>query len=274
MLVGSRVDLSKGVVRDQHAAVLVVHSGAAFGLFNHPNHAKGRAVDEHLFVQRLDDREKRRGHIFAEHHQLLAVEVLRVGEEPPFPERGIGVDQRERREGAAEVDRGHLIVAIANLVRLLPVGDPHGDVFHRRAFFLDGFAVLQSEGLAKTLFLGPTADVRSLVETADKCSVGAVAGNVFGDVLVEAGDQRSHQHDHAHAHHHAQHGQQAAQLVRAERVERLAEVFAVCLSHGFLPEMVPARPQRAGLRSGPVARREPPDRCRRTARRPWKATAQ
>ena len=96
---------------------------------------------------------------------------------------------------------------------------------------LDGLCVVQRERLAKALFQRAAVAVRALIPTRDERGVGAELLNVFLNLLIEAGDERGDKHDDADTEHDAKNGERAAQLVRAERVHRLLEIFAVRLRH-------------------------------------------
>src|SRR5439155_26652897 len=100
---------------------------------------------------------------------------------------------------------------------------------------LDGLAILQRQRFALALLLGtPATAVRSLIKTGDERGVRSILLDAFLHLLIETGDERGDQHDDTDAEDHAENGKEAAQLVGAERVHRLLEIFAVLLRHvGF-----------------------------------------
>src|SRR5262249_39589780 len=76
VFVGPGIDLLESVVGNQHAAIFVFLAEATFRLFEHANHLKIDAVDQHVFANRGNAGEKHRRNIFAEHHDFLTVQVV------------------------------------------------------------------------------------------------------------------------------------------------------------------------------------------------------
>ena len=109
--------------------------------------------------------------------------------------------------------------------------------------------------------------MKSLIPLGDKRGIRAELLDVFLNRVVESGDQRGDQHDHAHAQHHAEHRKRAAHLVRAQRVHRLLQIFAIGLRHMLLS----VRSQRFDG----IQLRRPHGRInpKKQSDRRWKATA-
>ena len=74
----------------------------------------------------------------------------------------------------------------------------------------------------------------SLVPFGDERGIRAELFNIFLNFLVKAGDESRHQHDDTYTQHNAEDRQRAAELVGPQGVQRLFQVFAVCLSHILL----------------------------------------
>ncbi len=83
--------------------------------------------------------------------------------------------------------------------------------------------------------------MEALVPFGYESGVGAELLDVFLNGFVKAGDQRGHEHNDADAEDNAKNGETAAHLMRAKRVHRLLEIFAVCLRHFSLSDQVSAR---------------------------------
>src|SRR5579885_520051 len=142
-----------------------------------------------------------------------------------------------------KIDAGHFSRLGAHAVGLVPARrEKSGHILHRGAGFQNRLFILERQRLALPFLERRRTVVPPLVPLGDEGRIRSELLDLFLDFLVEAGDQRRHQHDHADPEHHAEDGQRAAQFVRAQRIERLFQIFAVCLRH--VPRSSAVRPQR------------------------------
>ncbi len=175
-------------------------------------------------------------HVLPEHDHFFLVEVVSFADEPALEGRGVCVNFAEVGLHPAEIDGRHLTGFRAHGVGMIPVRhQKRGYRLDRRAPLLDGLRVLNGKRFALAFLKWRRSAVPSLVPFGDERRIRAELFDVLLNLLVKAGHQRRHQHNHAHAQHNAEHGQPAAQLVGPQGVQRLFQVFAVCLSHIFSP---------------------------------------
>jgi len=115
---------------------------------------------------------------------------------------------------------------------MIPAGlKESGDAFDGRTAFADGAGVVESERLALDFFERGRTALAALVPLGDKGGVGAKLVDVLLDFLVETGEEGSDKHDDADTENDTEDGERTAQLVSAQGVHSLPQVFAVSLSH-------------------------------------------
>src|SRR5215467_7992568 len=200
-------------------------------------------------------------YVFAEHDHFLFVKIIAFTDEAAFDGGGVGVDFAEVGLHSAEIDGRDVAGFCAYDVVVAPIGlHKNRYAFYRGTLLLNRDGIFDSERLALLLFYRWRTTVASLIPFGDERGVRAELINILLNFLIEAGKQRGDEHNNADAQDHPEDRESAAQLVSAQRVHRLLQVFAVSLCHVYL-----SRPS-AALRWDPAWPRAWPEKFQRKAR--------
>ncbi len=231
-LVGIGISFLERAVRDENAAVFIANAETALGFFDHADDLEGGTVDHHVFPDGMALGKQNGGDVFPEHDHFLFVKIIAFTDEAAFHRGGVGVNFAEVGLHAAEINRGDVAGFCAHDVVVAPIRlHKNRDVFYRGTFLLNRDGIFHGQGLALLLFNGWRTAVASLIPFGDEGGVRSELIDVFLNFLIEAGKQRGDQHNDADAQDHTEDRQGAAQLVRAERIHCLLQIFAVSLCH-------------------------------------------
>src|SRR5215469_5512652 len=231
-LVGGRIDFLEGAVGDEDAAVGFIGAKAAFLFLKHSDHDKIGAVNQHVLADGMAVRKKNRSDVFADEYDLFPVQIVAFTDKTAVEERFSGIDKPEVALNTAKIDARHFAALGANGVRLLPGGlNPGSGSLDGGTIVGDGLGIVGGQGLALEFFLRTRSGVAKLIPLGDEDGVCPNLVDAFLDLAIEPGDQRGYEHDDADAKNHAKNREGAAHLVRAERVDRLQEIFGVSARH-------------------------------------------